>query len=65
MAFGASAAPKSRAPLIIAALMREPEGALMPTSSRMNSRVSAATPPATAVACEVPESEVYISAPFP
>ena len=42
----------------MAALTREPDGELIPTSSRMNSRVSAATPPAMAVAWEVPESEV-------
>ena len=63
-AFGISGAPKSVAPLIMAALMSEALGALIPTSSRMNSRVSAATPPATAVACEVPEREVYISVPL-
>ena len=63
-AFGISGVPKSVAPLIMAALMSEALGALMPTSSLMNSRVSAATPPATAVACEVPESEVYISVPL-
>ena len=55
-AFGMSGVPKSRAPLMSAAFTKELDGEETPTCSRMNSRVSPATPDAMAVACDVPLS---------
>ena len=52
--------PRSSAPFTKVALIRLAEGLLIPATSRRYSRANAAEPPATAVACEVPLSSMYI-----
>ena len=58
--FGMSGVPRSSAPLTRVALMRLADGLLIPATSRRYSRASAAEPPATAVAWEVPLNSMYI-----
>ena len=63
-ALGIFAVPRSIAPLILAALIKEAAGVEIPISSRMNSRINETEPPATAVAWLEPESDIYMSLPF-
>ena len=58
-----SGAPKSSAPLIIAALISDAEGEAIFTCSRINSLVNAASPPATDADWEVPETDMYNGSP--
>ena len=46
------------------ALIKLADGLLIPATSRRYSRARDAEPPATAVACEVPLSCMYIDRPF-
>ena len=57
-ALGMSGAPMSSAPLMTTAFTSALLGEFTPTCSRMNSRVNAVTPEATAVACEVPDRDM-------